>query len=448
MTPTIETTSVTSIRTLEPEHTAESVTLEATVISLFDIDHSSIRQAGLIRDPSGVAKFTSWEKSDCQHLEEGVTYKFEDVSFSPDEYADEDRMDVSFRSKTTITEQFDSTRESYFNRHLPDDKNNDIDTDAFPVSLNTLTLDNPDFLIQTVEHGLENATVPWDETFIRNRCGDISRSDTADQLIKTRLKNYTESSVTFQRKYILPYESYRTGVDFYDAYQDFVDSDYYESEMVGMYSSRTLPLVAECSVCDERFDVVPYLDQHPVDDAEGNYRNWWYGGNGTEENEDFAQLDCPYCGEEAVWHEEHDYGSGPLRVPSIPKSVTFDWEIQFPTQESIAGVIEQVAETIGTQFSVRYTKNSILEQKVDKMNSVFGSDVFSVKRSGDVGARGLTRQYIVASFDGALTPSGFESLEEFFNKFDETSVRIQHNWYRTSSTTVNSWYYPFEKVSW
>lgn len=209
-----------------------------------------------------------------------------------------------------------------------------------------------------------------------------------------------------------------------------------------------MPCIAECSVCDERFDVTPHLDRHPVEDADGQHIDWWYGGNGMEPNEDFARLDCPKCGEESVWHDDHNYGSGPLRVPSLPKSVTFEWTIKFPEQDTIDGVIEQVSEQVATDFSVRYTKNSILEQRVDKMNAVFDDDLFKVKRSGDVGARGLTRQYIVASFDGAITLDGLSTLAESLDTFDETIVRVKHNWYSTPTTTVNSWYYPFEKINW
>lgn len=76
------------------------VAVEGKVVQLWGDNPDSIRQAGLIADATGRIKFTSWESSDLELLEEGTSYRLENVV--TDSY--QGRMSIQLNSSTEITE--------------------------------------------------------------------------------------------------------------------------------------------------------------------------------------------------------------------------------------------------------------------------------------------------------------------------------------------------------
>lgn len=76
------------------------VTVEATVVQLWDATHDSIKQTGLIGDETGRIKFTSWADNDAPLLEEDETYEFENVV--TDEY--QGQMSINIQSSSTISQ--------------------------------------------------------------------------------------------------------------------------------------------------------------------------------------------------------------------------------------------------------------------------------------------------------------------------------------------------------
>lgn len=420
----------------------EYITVEATVVELFDASHESIRQVGLIRDATEIIKFISWESSDAAIVEEGETYLFEDVSVNePD--SDDDDPEIVFRSKTSVAHQYSDTREQFLKANTPKDQNQSVNYDDHPVTLSGV-VGEEESGVQVVEEGLDDAVVPWDTMFVESCAKTLGYG----VMTKTRVSEYTASSATLQRKYIIPYDAHKAGVDFITEYRNFVDSEYFHKEYSGMYSSRTLARVGECTMCDATFPVEPHLEYDPVEEADGNYINWWYGGNGTETNEDFARLSCPKCGVEPEWYEEHDYGQGVVRPPSISKEVTFQFTVTFETCNTIEDVVEKISEQVETEFTVRYTTRTILVQKCEELNSQVGDDdFFTIKSSGDPDSRGLTRQYIKCSLQGVLLKDGLERLGNIFALNDEEICRVKEypsSRDHTSTTAVNSYYYPVE----
>lgn len=76
----------------------EWISLEVTVVELWEPTSDSIAQTGLIGDPTGTTKFTTWAKSDLQPLEEGKSYRLENVV--TDEY--QGRFSVKLNRTTNI----------------------------------------------------------------------------------------------------------------------------------------------------------------------------------------------------------------------------------------------------------------------------------------------------------------------------------------------------------
>ena len=73
-------------------------TVEVKVIQLWDNEHTSIRQVGLVGDDTGVVKFVSWNKSDLPMMEHNAEYEITNVAAS--EY--EDRLQISLNVTSTI----------------------------------------------------------------------------------------------------------------------------------------------------------------------------------------------------------------------------------------------------------------------------------------------------------------------------------------------------------
>ncbi len=78
----------------------EWLTIEATVVELWEPRSDAVAQVGLLGDPSGTIKFTKWAKSDLPSLQDGASYRLENVV--TDEY--QGRYSVKLNSTTTIQE--------------------------------------------------------------------------------------------------------------------------------------------------------------------------------------------------------------------------------------------------------------------------------------------------------------------------------------------------------
>lgn len=55
------------------------ITVEVQMVNNWNASHPSIAQTGLVGDPTGTIKFTTWEDSDQPMLEEGESYRLENV---------------------------------------------------------------------------------------------------------------------------------------------------------------------------------------------------------------------------------------------------------------------------------------------------------------------------------------------------------------------------------
>lgn len=58
------------------------VTLRAKVVQLWESNHESISQVGLLGDESGTIRFTKWTKADLPELKEGKSYMFKNITTS------------------------------------------------------------------------------------------------------------------------------------------------------------------------------------------------------------------------------------------------------------------------------------------------------------------------------------------------------------------------------
>jgi len=75
------------------------INLNAKVVDIWDNEHESIDQVGLVGDETGQIKFIKWAASELPPLEEGKSYSFENII--TDEY--EGRFSVKFNRNSTAT---------------------------------------------------------------------------------------------------------------------------------------------------------------------------------------------------------------------------------------------------------------------------------------------------------------------------------------------------------
>lgn len=76
------------------------INLKVKIVDLWQNEHESIRQIGLIGDETGTTKFVSWEKANLPTMEDGKCYSIENVVTK--EY--EGTFSVAFNKTTKITE--------------------------------------------------------------------------------------------------------------------------------------------------------------------------------------------------------------------------------------------------------------------------------------------------------------------------------------------------------
>lgn len=78
----------------------EWLTIEATVVELWEPRSDAVAQVGLLGDPTGTVKFTKWAKSDLPTLQADTSYRLENVV--TDEY--QGRFSVKLNRTTNIEE--------------------------------------------------------------------------------------------------------------------------------------------------------------------------------------------------------------------------------------------------------------------------------------------------------------------------------------------------------
>ena len=96
-----------NLKQIEDLEAGKWITFEVKVEQLWENNHESIRQVGLLSDDTGIVKFVSWEKSNLPLLEEGVTYVIGKVPVT--EF--EDNFQVSMVKTTKIERVADSQAE-------------------------------------------------------------------------------------------------------------------------------------------------------------------------------------------------------------------------------------------------------------------------------------------------------------------------------------------------
>jgi len=89
-----------SVSVAEIDTPDEWVDIGVKVVELWDATSEAVGQTGLVGDETGTVKFTSWEKSDVQKLQEGETYRLSNVV--TDEF--QGRMGVNLNSSTEVNE--------------------------------------------------------------------------------------------------------------------------------------------------------------------------------------------------------------------------------------------------------------------------------------------------------------------------------------------------------
>ncbi len=70
------------VKASEIKEDGKWVTLRAKVVQLWEINHESVSQVGLLGDESGTVKFTKWTKAGLPQVEEGKSYLFKNITTS------------------------------------------------------------------------------------------------------------------------------------------------------------------------------------------------------------------------------------------------------------------------------------------------------------------------------------------------------------------------------
>lgn len=87
-----------AVKNIEDVQEGKWVELIAEVFQVWDSEHSSIRQVGLLKDDTGIIKFVSWEKSNKPLLQLGETYRLAHLPVS----GYEDMLSVAIVSTSEI----------------------------------------------------------------------------------------------------------------------------------------------------------------------------------------------------------------------------------------------------------------------------------------------------------------------------------------------------------
>ena len=87
------------IKKIEDLNDGDWADIEVEVIEMWDSNHESIRQVGLIGDDTGIMKLVSWEKSNMPLMQEEHKYRLSKVVIS----VYENRIQGALNSRSTIT---------------------------------------------------------------------------------------------------------------------------------------------------------------------------------------------------------------------------------------------------------------------------------------------------------------------------------------------------------
>jgi len=83
-----------------PHEDGKWLGLRVKVAQLWDSEHQSIDQVGLIGDETGMIKFVKWAKANLPELEEGKSYSLENIATN----LYDGRVSVTFNKTSTLTE--------------------------------------------------------------------------------------------------------------------------------------------------------------------------------------------------------------------------------------------------------------------------------------------------------------------------------------------------------
>ena len=89
-----------NVQIADVESDNQWVTLKAKVVQLWDAQHESMSQVGLIGDETGTIKFVKWTSADALELVDGRTYEFTNVVTN--EY--QDKFSIGINKSSTITQ--------------------------------------------------------------------------------------------------------------------------------------------------------------------------------------------------------------------------------------------------------------------------------------------------------------------------------------------------------
>jgi replication factor A1 len=82
------------------ERSGQWLTVEVQMVNNWDANHQSIAQTGLVADPTGTIKFTSWEDANKPELVEGESYRLENVV--TDSY--QGRLSIQLQESSEVVE--------------------------------------------------------------------------------------------------------------------------------------------------------------------------------------------------------------------------------------------------------------------------------------------------------------------------------------------------------
>lgn len=218
----------------------EWVHLEAEVVQLWEKTSEKIAQVGLLADGTDSIKFVSWEKSDLPRVEEGESYRFEDVVTS--EY--ESRYSVNLNSASSV-EQLDGE----------DEITTADPTEPVTNSGALVSIQSGSGLIKRCPH--EDCSL-----VLRNgRCADHGHVDgDFDLRVKAALDNGTSvESIVLNAEATADITG--TSIDeavemAKDALDTTVVADQFRSQLVGRYFEVTGPVIDQYHFVNEIEEVV------------------------------------------------------------------------------------------------------------------------------------------------------------------------------------------------
>ncbi|MBC2698424.1 MAG: replication protein A [ANME-2 cluster archaeon] len=147
-TPTVKVSDITS--------DGKWINISAKVVQLWDNNHESIDQAGLMGDETGTIKFNKWAKAELPALEEGKTYLFKNVV--TDSY--QERPQINFNRTSQIEEIQEDIEVNTQQAEAPTVKVSDITTEGKWINISAKVAQ----LWDSTHESIDQAGLMGDET--------------------------------------------------------------------------------------------------------------------------------------------------------------------------------------------------------------------------------------------------------------------------------------------